>query len=221
MKKLEQIKEERAIQDRSGGFSEDILFELKPRWWEGGIWYSGKEGAFQAKGAASVEVWDGNVLGCVGMAESRQLVWQGHSERGAVWGTMLERWARGGVVQVKSCWLGKNTGFHFPVGEWWWALVYPDGWVWHGLWTNRETGMRNVTSDESRNVHVREGLRWSLKTLLMDWMNEEKSLGWLLGFGFSNGMAAGAGYKTGADWKRARCGGEMKRSTMTMTIRWC
>ena len=31
VKKLEQIKEERAIRDRSCGFSEDILFELKPR----------------------------------------------------------------------------------------------------------------------------------------------------------------------------------------------
>lgn len=31
MKKLEQIKEERVIQDRNGGFTEDMFFELKPR----------------------------------------------------------------------------------------------------------------------------------------------------------------------------------------------
>ena len=56
VKKLKQIKEERAIQDRSCVFSEDTielkkLSELKPRRWEGGTWYSGREGVLQAEGA--------------------------------------------------------------------------------------------------------------------------------------------------------------------------
>ena len=102
----------------------------------------------------TVEVWDRNVRGCVGMTEGRQLVWQGHSERGAVWRTMLERWARGCVVQVQSCWLGKNIGFHFPAGEWWWASVYPDSWV-YVAWPVNEQG------DWHEGCHKGWGHKWS------------------------------------------------------------
>lgn len=57
----------------------------------------------------------------------------GSVKGGAVSGTRLERWARGWVVQVESRWPGKNIGFYFPAGEWWWAVVHPDYSVQHGL----------------------------------------------------------------------------------------